>query len=256
MSAGPTQLRAGGEGGWGLSQAELCDRHRETTARCVRSPSCRRRVQELPRGCRGLSCIAGACYYVLANSRERTMQHAQHCAQQCSIQRLQRRSCARRALQGLPSNTKICGQGVVVTLGKATVCSPGLCCSRVAGGCARVVSSASSPRRTALLVWSGGAPRCSTSGLSPSTSSPRRISARASLLTLESHRVSIPRVAGATFAELHRRRTQQLLHAGLALKSPRVSLPVWLPAAVFVHALAEDETICSTAMARRDRQAR
>ena len=101
------------------------------------------------------------------------------------------RSCARRALQGLPSNTKICGQGVVVTLGKATVCSPGLCCSRVAGGCARVVTSASSPRRTALLVWSGGAPRCSTSGLSPSTSSPRRISARASLLTLESRRVLV-----------------------------------------------------------------
>ena len=34
-----------------------------------------------------------------------------------------------------------------------------------------------------------GVPRCFTSGLSPSTSLPRRISARASLLTLESRRV-------------------------------------------------------------------
>jgi hypothetical protein len=33
MSAGPTQLRAGGEEGWGLNQAELCDRHRGTSAR-------------------------------------------------------------------------------------------------------------------------------------------------------------------------------------------------------------------------------
>jgi hypothetical protein len=71
--------------------------------------------------------------------------------------------------------------------------------------------------------------------------------------------VSEPRVAGATFpGELYRRRTLQPLHAGLALKSPRVSLPAWLPAvvAVLVHALAEDGTIYITAMARRDRQAR
>ncbi len=111
---------------------------------------CARRAAEgackLPRGCRGLSCVAGAWYYVLANARERTMQHARQYAQQCSIQRLQRHwrlqartnvSCARPALQGLAAYAKICGQGVVVTLGKATVCSPGLCCSRVAGGCAK-----------------------------------------------------------------------------------------------------------------------
>ena len=39
---------------------------------------------------------------------------------------------------------------------------------------------------------------------------------------------------------------------------PVSGLPAWLPAvvAVLVHALAEDGTICSTAMARLDRQAR
>jgi hypothetical protein len=63
--------------------------------------------------------------------------------------------------------------------------------------------------------------------------------------------VSEPRVAGATFAgELYRRRTLQPLHAGLPLKSPRVSLPGWLPGVVFVHALAENGT-SSMAMARR-----
>ncbi len=54
-----------------------------------------------------------------------------------------------------------------------------------------------------------------------------------SLRRLERHRVLVsePRVAGATFAgELYRRRTPQPLHAGLALTSPRVSLPAGLPA--------------------------
>ena len=69
--------------------------------------------------------------------------------------------------------------------------------------------------------------------------------------------MSEPRVAGATFAgKLYRRRTLQPLHAGLALKSPRVSLLAWLPAtvAVLVHALAEDGTVCMTATGRPDRE--
>ncbi len=77
MSAGPTQLRAGGEGDGALTKLNFATGNRETTARCVRSPCCRRRVQELPRGFRGLSCVAGLCYYGLANARERTMQHAE-----------------------------------------------------------------------------------------------------------------------------------------------------------------------------------
>jgi hypothetical protein len=60
-----------------------------------------------------------------------------------------------------------------------------------AGVPTRVVSSASSPRRRAVLVRSGGAPRCSPSGLSPSTGSPRRVSARAGLRPLASHRVLV-----------------------------------------------------------------
>jgi hypothetical protein len=89
--------------------------------------------------------------------------------------RTSERSCARPALQGLPAQREDlrarCGcyvrQGLTDVLGRHVLLQ-----GWRAGVLSRVVSSASSPRRTALIVWSGGVPRCSTSGLSPSTSSP------------------------------------------------------------------------------------
>ena len=179
MSAGPTQLRAGGEGGWGLSQAELCDRHRETTARCVRSPSCRRRVQELPRGCRRLSCVRRR---VLLGTGKRARED--HAARTTMCTAMQHPDCngiggckqEQTFEKGLPAQRDDLAGKAVGLLRKA---SPRRCARPAraapgwrAGVLTRVVSSASRPRRRALLVRSGGAPRCSTSSLSPPTSSP------------------------------------------------------------------------------------
>ncbi len=143
--------------------------------------------------------------------------------------------------------------------------SSGTCCSGLAGGCAKPSglecqeSEAPSPASVER-----GVPRCSTSGLSPSTSSPRRIPAKASLLTLESHRALVSEhtsgrwrhFGGRAVAEEDAAATSRRL--GSLRNRQRVRSPAWFPAvvAVLVHALAEDGTVCSTAMARPDRQAR
>jgi hypothetical protein len=119
ISAGPTQLRAE-RGDGALNKPNFATSiMKQVHDVCARSVKARARA----RSCRGLSCIAGACYYVLANPRERTTQHAQQYAQQCSIQRSQRhwRLQARTNVraQGLRCKaclpTQICGQGAVVT---------------------------------------------------------------------------------------------------------------------------------------------
>jgi hypothetical protein len=154
------------------------------------------------------------------------MQHANQYARQCSVQIAKafatasknERSCARPALQGLRSQREdLTGKAWLLRKARPRCARPARAAPGLRAGVPEWSRVTSATQSRASVER--GAPRCFTSGLSPSTSSPRRISARASPLSLESHRVLVsePRVAGATFAgELYRRRALQPLHADWA----------------------------------------